>query len=107
MASTSPLLLSSSYCATPPLKDNVVYPPRIFVRPSNSSVIIISRRRLRLTAGLRPKSTADVYTVFSASSVPRRKMYIINPEDTLSTSTNVAKTSVSVTTTLLTVAVWM
>jgi hypothetical protein len=46
------------------------------------------------------------YTVFSASSVPRRKMCIIHPEDTLSASTNVAKTSASVTT-LLPVAVLM
>jgi hypothetical protein len=105
MASTSPRLLLSTYCATPPLKDSVVYPPRIFVGTPNSSAIIISRRRFRLTAALGPKSKTHVYTVLSASSVPRGKIFFpINPEDALSVSTNVAKISASVIT-LLPVAV--
>jgi hypothetical protein len=61
---------------------------------------------VNLTAGLGLKSRADVYTVVAASSMPRGKMVIIKSEDTLSASTNVAKTSASVTT-FLPVAVWM
>ena len=100
-AAVGTTVLSSTSCATLPLEGSVaVHPPRcrIFVKPPHSSsAIVISRRRfLRMTAGLGPKSKSAV-------------VYTLNPGDTLSASTNVAKTSVlSVTTTLLPVAaMWM